>query len=58
MSRLDPKNREEAYSYQFEDDVKVLKTMSKTSPHEFKKALDVLRTHIVTYLNGTDTIQK
>lgn len=48
MSRLSPKNREEAFTYQFEDDVKVLLATSH-NVESFKKSLATLKIHIKTY---------
>ncbi len=52
MSRLDPKNREEAYAHQFQDDAKVLKAASLIGEHEFRHALSTLETHIWSYRAG------
>ena len=49
MSRLNPENREEAFTYQFEDDVKMLRACALNGQDTFKKALDTLKTHISTY---------
>lgn len=49
MSRLDPKTREEAFSYQFEDDVKMLKAVSRLSSDSFKSSLQTLKSHIESY---------
>lgn len=51
MSRLDPKNREEAFSYQLEDDVKMLKVASLSGEKEFEQALQRLETTINAYKN-------
>ena len=45
MSRLEPKNKEEAFTYQFEDDVKVLRTVSLMKDKEaFGKTIASSRT--------------
>ena len=49
MSRLDPKNREEAFTYQFEDDVKMLKVASLSGEKEFEQVLKRLEVHIGAY---------
>lgn len=50
MSRLDPKSREEAFSHQFEDDVKVIKAVAHhADPKEFEIALATLESHIGAY---------
>ena len=49
MSRLNPKNREEAFTYQFEDDVKVLRACAHNSEDAFNRALTTLETHIKSY---------
>ena len=49
MSRLDPKNREEAFTYQFEDDIKVLRCAATQGATEFEQALSTLEIHIVAY---------
>mgnify|MGYP006316393667 CR=1 FL=1 len=52
MSRFDPKNREEAYVYQFEDDVSILRSMCALGNKEgFEQRLELLRAHIVAYFN-------
>lgn len=48
MSKLEPKNAEEAFTYQFEDDVKTLRACS-FSKKDFLKQLEVLKIHIATY---------
>jgi GTPase involved in cell partitioning and DNA repair len=49
MSKLDPKTREQAFAYQFEDDVKMLHSMSLLSKDGFKKHLAILQAHIDAY---------
>jgi len=49
MSKLVPKNREEAFAYQFQGDVKMLLALSKFRKKEFKRRLDLLKIHISTY---------
>ena len=49
MSRLDPKNREEAFAYQFEDCVKLLRGVSPYGEKEFEKVLGTLEAHILAY---------
>ena len=49
MSRIDPKNREEAFMYQFEDDMKILSSSSKRGEEAFEKAIDILESHIKAY---------
>lgn len=48
MSRLEPKNTEEAFTYQFEDDVKVLRACSHNNTESFMKQLRILKIHIQT----------
>lgn len=55
MSKNNPKNREEAFSYQFESDVKNLLALSKLideygdNKESFKSRLNILKSHIKTY---------
>lgn len=49
MSRLEPRNREEAFTYQFEDDVRVLRCLSMQDEEAFQKGLATLETHIAAY---------
>jgi len=50
MSKLDPRNREEAFSWQFEDDVKMLRSISMLDNQQsFDKALQTLLAHIKAY---------
>lgn len=52
MSKYEPKNREEAFVHQFEDDVRVLKCLSQLDDLQaFEKGLEVLETHIASYRN-------
>jgi hypothetical protein len=51
MSKQLPKTREEAFAYQFEDDVKILHSMSIISREGFKKHLAILQAHIDAYNN-------
>lgn len=54
MSRLEPKNREEAFTYQFEDDVKLLYSLSQLIRRKdnfeerkpYYDALEILKGHI------------
>lgn len=56
MSRLEPKNREEAFAHQFKDDVKLLFSLSqlinRVDSYEERKpfydALETLKIHIKT----------
>ena len=50
MSRLDPKTTEEAFVYQFEDEVKVLKALSRLGkPESFEARLRSLENFIKSY---------
>jgi hypothetical protein len=49
MSRQLPNTREEAFAYQFEDDVKILHSLARLSKESFKKHLAVLQAHIDAY---------
>jgi hypothetical protein len=49
MSRELPKSRAEAFSYQFEDDVKMLKSLSVLDNNTFDIYLNVLQSHIDLY---------
>ena len=54
MSRLSPKNKEEALTYQLED---IVKTLRGFSPYpdlikEYDKQLQLLKSHIKIYENG------
>lgn len=51
MSRQFPSSREEAFAFQFEDDVKIIKSMSVLSKEAFVKQLSVLQAHIRAYNN-------
>ena len=51
MSKLLPNTREEAFAYQFEDDIKILHSMALLSKESFKKHLVVLQAHIDAYNN-------
>jgi hypothetical protein len=51
MSKHLPKTREQAFAYQFEDDVKILHSMSLISKEGFKKHLAILQAHIDAYNN-------
>lgn len=51
MSRFDPKTREEAFAYQFEDDVKIIFSLGLLSKEAFKKHLSILQAHIDAYNN-------
>ncbi len=49
MSRIDPKNREEAFTYQFQDDVKMLKVASLSGEKAFEQVLQRLEANIGAY---------
>jgi len=49
MSKFDPKTREQAFAYQFEDDVKKLKSLSLLNKEAFKQKLSTLQAHIDAY---------
>ena len=49
MSRLDPKSREEAFTYQFQDDVKMLKVASLSGEKEFEQVLTRIEANIGAY---------
>lgn len=49
MSRFEPKNREEAFTYQFEDDVKMLRAIAFEGEKKFEHALSTLEGHILAY---------
>jgi len=49
MSKIDPKTREQAFAYQFEDDVKKLKSISLLNKEAFKQNLATLQAHIDSY---------
>jgi hypothetical protein len=51
MSKLLPNTREEAFAYQFQDDVKILYSMSLLNKEAFKKHLGILQAHIDAYNN-------
>lgn len=51
MSRIDPKNREEAFTYQFQDDVKMLKVASLHGEKEFEQVLQRIEATIGAYRN-------
>ena len=52
MSKQLPDTREEAFAYQFEDDVKILHSMAAIKSKEsFRKHLAVLQAHIDAYNN-------
>lgn len=51
MSKQLPNTREEAFAYQFEDDVKMLRSLSLLDKDAFKKYLVVLQAHIDAYNN-------
>ena len=48
-SKHNPRNREQAFAYQFEDDVKKLISLSLLNKEAFIKHLVVLKTHILSY---------
>ncbi len=53
MSRLDPKNREEAYAHQFEDSAKALKALAMAgSTTGFQQSLKTLSAYIKAYKSG------
>ena len=49
FDRTNPKNREAAFTYQFEDDVKMLKVASLSGEKQFEQALATLEIHIQAY---------
>jgi hypothetical protein len=51
MSKQLPNTREEAFAYQFEDDVKILHSMAVLNKEGFRKHLAVLQAHIDAYNN-------
>ena len=51
MSRQLPNSREEAFAYQFEEDVKLLLPMGLLSKEGFKKQLGLLQARIDAYNN-------
>lgn len=51
MSKFDPKNREEAFSYQFEDHTKMLKVASLSGEKEFEQVLQRIEATISAYRN-------
>lgn len=51
MSKQLPNTREEAFAYQFEDDVKMLKSVSLLDKRSFEKHLIILQAHIDAYNN-------
>lgn len=47
MSKLEPKNRKEAFCYQFEDDIKLLKSFALLDDqNEYLKQLGIIEMHI------------
>ena len=54
MSKVNPKNKEVAFSYQFEDTVKLLKSLANLEQTDaFRQTLQTLKMHIKTYENQT-----
>lgn len=51
MTKQLPNTREEAFAYQFEDDVKILHSLARRDKESFKKHLAVLQAHIDAYNN-------
>jgi hypothetical protein len=52
MSKQFPDTREEAFAYQFEDDVKILHQMAAMKSKEsFRKQVAILQAHIDSYNN-------
>jgi hypothetical protein len=51
MSKQLPNTREEAFAYQFEDDVKMLHSLAILNKEGFKKHLAILQAHIDAYNN-------
>ncbi len=47
--KYEPKNREEAFCFQFEDDVKMLHSVALVGESYFKQGLETLKTHIAAY---------
>ena len=51
MSRLSPKNREEAFSYQLQDDAKMLGVAAISGEKEFEQVLQRIEAVIRAYRN-------
>ncbi len=49
MSKSEPRNREEAFAFQIEDDVRVLRACAINSKESFVKALDRIKKRISVY---------
>lgn len=49
MSRIDPKNREEAFAHQFEDDARLLMLASNQSKETFEDTIKMIEMHIKSY---------
>lgn len=47
MSKSEPRNREEAFAFQIEDDVRVLRACALNSKESFVKALDRIKRELV-----------
>lgn len=56
-SRLNPESREQAFVFQFEDDVRVLKSLALRDNECFRKHLAVMQAHINAY-NSTKLQKK
>lgn len=58
MSKFEPKNKEEAFTYQWEDDVRHLRSLALLSEKEFQAYLKIFKQHIESYshlLNAVKT---
>ena len=54
MSKLEPKNKEEAFSYQFEDTVRLLKSLAALDQTvAFRQILQTLKQYIKVYERQT-----
>ena len=54
MNKSNPKTKEQAFAYQFQDDIKLLKSLAMLDrPFEFSQHLQVLKMNIQTYENQT-----
>jgi len=59
MNKMNPKNKEIAFSYQFEDTVRLLKSLANLGQTEaFKQMLQTLKMHINTYENQRGELNK
>lgn len=53
LTRLEPRSTEEAFCFQFSDDIRVMRAMAYKSRDAFNKALGVLEQHIAAYKTVT-----